>query len=149
MSALGHKRTFAVQKGMSALPPKAHIQPLVLVVAVRRRLANENLGNAIVADKNIVPEQLIIRLYLHCHTANRARSRWRELSAHDGARIQPLLVPGPLRKTPYICCVSANVRFGPKADMIARQRKRRALAKLVVKSAPSLQNPIADMSMSA
>ena len=23
MSALGHKRTFAVQKGMSALPPKA------------------------------------------------------------------------------------------------------------------------------
>jgi hypothetical protein len=25
MSALGHKRTFAVQKGMSALPPKADI----------------------------------------------------------------------------------------------------------------------------
>jgi hypothetical protein len=27
MSALGHKRTFAVQKGMSALPPKADIRP--------------------------------------------------------------------------------------------------------------------------
>jgi hypothetical protein len=27
MSALGHKRTFAVQKGMSALPPKADIHP--------------------------------------------------------------------------------------------------------------------------
>jgi hypothetical protein len=26
MSALGHKRTFAVQKGMSALPPKADIR---------------------------------------------------------------------------------------------------------------------------
>jgi hypothetical protein len=25
MSALGHKRTYAVQKGMSALPPKADI----------------------------------------------------------------------------------------------------------------------------
>jgi hypothetical protein len=25
MSALGHKRTFAAQKGMSALPPKADI----------------------------------------------------------------------------------------------------------------------------
>jgi hypothetical protein len=25
MSALGHKRTFAVQNGMSALPPKADI----------------------------------------------------------------------------------------------------------------------------
>ena len=25
MSALGHKRTFAVQQGMSALPPKADI----------------------------------------------------------------------------------------------------------------------------
>ena len=26
MSALGHKRTYAVQKGMSALPPKADIR---------------------------------------------------------------------------------------------------------------------------
>ena len=26
MSALGHKQTFAVQKGMSALPPKADIR---------------------------------------------------------------------------------------------------------------------------
>ena len=26
MSALGHKRTFAAQKGMSALPPKADIR---------------------------------------------------------------------------------------------------------------------------
>jgi hypothetical protein len=26
MSALGHKRTFAVQNGMSALPPKADIE---------------------------------------------------------------------------------------------------------------------------
>jgi hypothetical protein len=26
MSALGHKRTFAVQKGMSALPPRADIR---------------------------------------------------------------------------------------------------------------------------
>ena len=26
MSALGHKQTFAAQKGMSALPPKEHLQ---------------------------------------------------------------------------------------------------------------------------
>jgi hypothetical protein len=26
MSALGHKRTFAVQKGMSAIPPKADMR---------------------------------------------------------------------------------------------------------------------------
>ena len=26
MSLMGHKQTFAVQKGMSALPPKANIQ---------------------------------------------------------------------------------------------------------------------------
>ena len=28
MSALGHKRTFAVQNGMSALPPKADIREI-------------------------------------------------------------------------------------------------------------------------
>ena len=60
-----------------ALPPKADIQPLVLVVAVRRRLVNENLGTAIVADENIVTERRIVRLELHCYPANRARSRWR------------------------------------------------------------------------
>jgi hypothetical protein len=30
MSALGHKRIFAVQKGMSALPPKADIRRRLL-----------------------------------------------------------------------------------------------------------------------
>ena len=37
MSALGHKRTFAVQKGMSALPPKA--LPFHSINASARRLA--------------------------------------------------------------------------------------------------------------
>ena len=33
MSALGHKRTFAVQKGMSALPPKATLNAFIRMSA--------------------------------------------------------------------------------------------------------------------
>ena len=43
MSALGHKRTFAVQKGMSALPPKADIRESDWYVN-RAPPADENVG---------------------------------------------------------------------------------------------------------
>jgi len=36
MSALGQKQTFAVQNGMSALPPKADIDCYALVSSTRR-----------------------------------------------------------------------------------------------------------------
>jgi hypothetical protein len=41
MSALGQKQTFAVQKGMSALPPKADIQRIGLHWFLTERLRSE------------------------------------------------------------------------------------------------------------
>ena len=38
MSALGQKRTFAVQKGMSALPPKADMCSAFIYVCYNTRL---------------------------------------------------------------------------------------------------------------
>lgn len=77
-------------------------QPLVLVVAIRRRLVNENPGTAIVADENSVPEGWVVTLGLHCDFANGARSYLRKLSAHNRRQIPPIIVPRPLRKIPYI-----------------------------------------------
>ena len=41
MSALGHKRTFAVQNGMSALPPKADIRRHIVMSALCQKRTSQ------------------------------------------------------------------------------------------------------------
>jgi hypothetical protein len=63
MSALGHKRTYAVQKAMSALPPKADIASYFLgVIGVEARHKKANGNDEICVVDLSQPRRGVLRL---------------------------------------------------------------------------------------
>src|SRR5262245_6167551 len=59
MSAMGHKRTYAVQNGMSALPPiataKADIRKRSCLLSLRKRTCAVQLGMSALGHKRTLP----------------------------------------------------------------------------------------------
>jgi hypothetical protein len=62
MSALGHKRTYAVQQPMSALPPIATAKADIRKTAPKFR-ASQVIANTVAADKfsRLLPERVYAR----------------------------------------------------------------------------------------